>query len=83
MYRKMLKCQKFLGKLAGWSGTLRGQNLAGGPNFGDCWFIRLKAASHRIRLRLTIRLMANGSLTTSTKKTIIDNTGNPAYLKQF
>ena len=42
-----------------------------------------KAASHRIRLRLTIRLMANGSLPTCSKNTITDNTGNPAYLKQF
>jgi len=43
----------------------------------------LKAASHRIRLRLTIRLMVNGSLPTCTKNTITDNTVNPVYLKQF
>jgi len=34
---------------------------------------RLKVASHRIRLRLTNRLMATGSLHTRSKKTITDN----------
>jgi len=43
-------------------------------------FSPLKTASHRIRLRLTIRLMANGSLPTHSKNTI---TGNPAYLNQL
>ena len=54
------------------------------------WLIRkavidltLKAASHRIRLRLMIRLMVKGSLPTCSKNAITDNTGNPAYLKQF
>jgi len=42
--------------------------------------VSVKAASHRIRLRLTIRLMANGSLPICSKNTIADN---PAYLKQF
>jgi len=43
----------------------------------------LKVASHRIRLWLTNRLMANVSLPTCSKNTITDNHGNPAYLKQF
>jgi len=47
------------------------------------WQKGLKAASHRIRLRLTNRLMANTSLPTCSKNTIADNHGNPAYLKQF
>jgi len=35
----------------------------------------VKAASHIIRLRYTIRLMGNGSLPTCSKNTITDNTG--------
>jgi len=40
----------------------------------------IKAASHRILLRLTMQLMANGNLPTCSKNPITDN---PAYLKQF
>jgi len=47
----------------------------------------LKAASHRIRLRLTIRLMANGSLHTCsvgrTRVNFLDFDRLPAYLKLF
>jgi len=47
----------------------------------------VKAASHRIRLRLTIRLMANGSLHTSSVMRIRVNFLGfdrlPAYLKLF
>jgi len=41
------------------------------------------AASHRMPLRLTNRLMATVSLPTCNKNTITDNHYNPAYLKQF
>ena len=48
---------------------------------------KLKAASHRIRLRLTIRLMANGSLHTSSVGRVRVNFLGfdrlPAYLKLF
>ena len=52
------------------------------------WYCSLlKAASHRIRLRLTIRLMANGSLHTSSVGRIPVNFLGfdrlPAYLKLF
>jgi len=48
---------------------------------------KLKAAPHRIRLRLTLRLMANGSLhTTSVGRIRVNFLGfdrMPAYLKLF
>ena len=61
---------------------------------GICWnrktrvsFSRRKAASHRIRLRLTIRLMANSNLHTSSVGRIRVNFLGfdrlPAYLKLF
>jgi len=50
---------------------------------GQVAWRNVKAALHRIRLRLTIRLMANGSLPTCSKNTMTVNTGNPDYLKQF
>jgi len=47
----------------------------------------LKAASHRIRLRLTIRIMANGSLHTifvgRIRVNFIGFDRLPAYLKLF
>jgi len=49
--------------------------------YGMC--VPLKVASHRIRLQLTNRLTANGSLHTCSKNTITDNHGNSAYLHQF
>jgi len=49
--------------------------------------VHVKAASHRIRLRLTIRHMANGSLHTSSVVRIRVNVFGfdqlPAYLKLF
>jgi len=39
--------------------------------------------SHRIQLRLTKWLMANGSLHTCSKNTITDNHDNPSYVNQF
>ena len=53
---------------------------------GDRWLKRLcflQAVFTQTPVRFTIRLMANGSLHTSSKNAITVNHGNPAYLNQF